>query len=70
MCLSGTSCYRLVTRFQQDYNRLYTDSSREVAKSLLPSTCYDSNCVLRADDIRLVGTTCCESVALVDLVTT
>jgi hypothetical protein len=26
--------------------------------------------LLRADDIRLVGTTCCESVGLIKLVTT
>ena len=41
-----------------------------VRNKLLRACCHQLvNDLLRADDIRLVGTTCCESVGLVNLVT-
>jgi hypothetical protein len=41
-----------------------------VRNKLLQACCHRLvNNLLRADDIRLDGTTCCESVALINLVT-
>jgi hypothetical protein len=70
---SGTSCYHLVTRLMTvtDLQQVVpTRLIQAVRNKLLRACCHQLvNNLLRADDIRLVGTTCCESVGLVNLVT-
>ena len=70
---SGTSCYHLVTRLMMVTDFLQVVPKRliqSVRNKLLRACCHQLvNNLLRADDIRLVGTTCCESVGLVNLVT-
>ena len=70
---SGTSCYHLVTRLMTVTDLLQVVPTRliqAVRNKLLRACCHQLvNNVLRADDIRLVGTTCCESVGLINFVT-
>ena len=70
---SETSCYHLVTRLMTVTDLLQVVPTRliqAVRNKLLRACCHQLvNNLLRADDIRLVGTTCCESVGLVNLVT-
>jgi hypothetical protein len=70
---SGTSCYHLVTRLMTVTDLLQVVPTRliqAVRNKLLRACCHQPvNNLLRADDIRLVGTTCCESVGIVNLVT-
>ncbi len=70
---SGTSCYHLVTRLMTVTDLLQVVPTRliqAVRNKLLRACCHQLvNNLLRADDIRLVGTTCCESVAVINLVT-
>jgi hypothetical protein len=70
---SGTSCYHLVTRLMTVTDVLQvvpTRLTQAVRNKLLRTCCHQLvNDLLRADDIRLVGTTCCESVGLIKLVT-
>ena len=70
---SGTSCYHLVTRLMTvtDLQQVVpTRLIQAVRNKLLRACCRQLvNNLLRADDIRLVGTTCCESVGLINLVT-
>ncbi len=70
---SGTSCYHLVTRLMTVTDLLQVVPTRliqAVRNKLLRACCHQLvNNLLRADDIRLVGTTCCESVGLINLVT-
>jgi hypothetical protein len=70
---SGTSCYHLVTRLMTVTDLLQVVPTRliqAVRNKLLRACCHQLvNNVLRADVIRLVGTTCCESVGLLNLVT-
>jgi hypothetical protein len=69
---SGTSCYHLVTRFITVTNLLQVVPTRliqAVRNKLLRACCHQLvNNSQHADEIRLVGTTCCESVGLVNLV--
>jgi hypothetical protein len=62
---SGTSCYHLVTRLMTVTDLLQVLQTRliqAVRNKLLRACCHQLvNNLLRADDIRLVGTTCCES---------
>ena len=53
------------------YVQTIPDFLEQLVASLLASSTLlqDDNNLLRADDIRLVGTTCCESVGLINLVT-
>ena len=72
--MSGTSCYHLVTRLMTVTDLLQVVPTRliqAVRNKLLRACCHRLviNNLLRADDIRLVGTTCCESVGLINLVT-
>ena len=73
LCQSGTSCYHLVTRLMTVTDLLQVVPTRliqAVRNKLLRACCHQLvNNLLRADDIRPVGTTCCESVGLVNLVT-
>jgi hypothetical protein len=73
--LEQVNCYHLVTRLMT-----VTDLLQVVPTRLIQAVCnkllYELvvinlliNNLLRADDIRLVGTTCCEPVGLVNLVT-
>ena len=68
---SGTSCYHLVTRLMTVTDLLQVVPTRliqAVRNKLLRACCHQFvNNLLRADDIRLVGTTCCESVGLINL---
>jgi hypothetical protein len=70
---SGTSCYHLVTRLMTVTDLLQVVPTRlikAVCNKLLRACCHQLvNNLLRADDIRLVETTCCESVGLINLVT-
>jgi hypothetical protein len=70
---SGTSYYHLVTRLMTVTDLLQVVSTRliqAVRNKLLRACCHQLvNNLLRADDNRLVGTTCCESVGLINLVT-
>jgi hypothetical protein len=70
---SGTSCYHLVTRLMtvtDSQQVVPTRLIQAVRNKLLRACCPQLvNTLLRADDIRLVGTTCCESVGLINLVT-
>ena len=69
---SGTSCYHLVTRLMTvtDLLQVVPRLIQAVRNKLLRACCRQLvNNLLRADDIRLVGITCCESVGLIDLVT-
>jgi hypothetical protein len=71
---SGTSCYHLVTRLMTVTDLLQVVPTRliqAVRNKLLRACCHQlANNLLRADgDIRFVGTTCCESVGLINLVT-
>ena len=70
---SGTSCYHLVTRLMTVTDLLQVVPTRliqAVRNKLLRACCHQLvNNLLRADDIRLVGTTCCKSVGLISLVT-
>jgi hypothetical protein len=73
---SGTSCYHLVTNNTKlmMVNRLATSCSSKiniqaVRNKLLRACCHQLvNNLLRADDIKLIGTTCCEPVGLINLV--
>jgi hypothetical protein len=69
---SETSCYHLVTRLMTVTDLLQVVPTRliqAVRNKLLRACCHQLvNNLLRADDIRLVGTTCCESVDLIKLV--
>jgi hypothetical protein len=69
----GTSCYHLVTRLMTVTDLLQVVPTRliqDVRNKLLRACCHQLvNNLLLADDIRLVGTTCCESVGLINLVT-
>ena len=71
---SGTSCYHLVTRLMTVTDLQQVVATRviqAVRNKLLRACCHQLvNNLLRADDIRLVGTTCCESVGLINHVTT
>ena len=68
---SGTSCSHVVTRLVtvtdllQDVRRRLIQA---VLNKLLRACCYQLlvNNLLHANDIRLVGTICCESIGLVD----
>ena len=64
---SGTSCYHLVTRLMTVTDLLQVVPTRliQAVRNKLLRACVT---VERADDIRLVGTTCCESVGLINLV--
>ena len=66
---SGTSCYHLVTRLMTVTDLLQVVPTRliqAVRNKLLRACCHQLvNNLLRADDIRFVGTTCCESVGLI-----
>ena len=71
---SGTSCYHLVTRLMTVTDLLQVVPTRLIQRAvrnkLLRACCHQLvNNLLRADDIRLVGTTCGESVGLINLVT-
>ena len=70
---SGTSCYHLVARLMTVTDSLQVVPTRliqAVRNKLLRACCHQHvDDLLRAVDIRLVGTTCCESVGLVNLVT-
>jgi hypothetical protein len=70
---SGTSWYHLVTRLMTVTDLLQVVPTRliqAVRNKLLRACCHQLvNNLLRADDIRLVGTTCCESVTVINLVT-
>jgi hypothetical protein len=70
---SGTSCYHLVIGLMTVTDLLQVIPTRPiqaVCNKLLRACCHQLvNNLLRADDIRLVGTTCCESVGLINLVT-
>jgi hypothetical protein len=65
----GTSCYHLVTRSMTVTDLLQVVPTRPIHRLL--RACYHQlvNNMLRADDIRLVGTTCCKSIGLINLVT-
>jgi hypothetical protein len=67
---SGTSCYHLVTRLMTVTDLLQVVPTRLI-QAVRNKLLYELVVInlLRADDIRLVGTTCCESVALINLVT-
>jgi hypothetical protein len=69
---SETSCYHLVTRLMTVTDLLQVVLTRliqTVRNKLLRACCHQLvNNLLRGDDIRLVGTTCCESVGLINLV--
>ena len=68
-----TSFYLFVTRLMTVTDLLQVVPTRliqAVQNKLLRACCHQLvNNLLRADDIRLVGTTCCESVCLINLVT-
>jgi hypothetical protein len=68
----GTSCYHLVTRLMTvtDLQQVVpTRLIQAVRNKLLRACCHQLvNNLLRADDIRLLGTTCCESVGPAPLV--
>ena len=70
---SGTSCYHLRPRLMTVTDLLQVVPTRliqAVRNKLLRACCHQLvNNLLRADDIRLFGTTCCESVGLLNLVT-
>jgi hypothetical protein len=70
---SETSCYHLVTRLMTVTDLLQVAPARlihAVRNKLLRACCHQLvNNLLRADDIRLVGETCCESVGLINFVT-
>ena len=69
---SGTSCYHRVTRLMTvtDLLQIVPTNIQAVRNKLLRACCHRLfNNMLRADDIRLVGTTCRESVGLINLVT-
>jgi hypothetical protein len=70
---SGPSCYHLVTRLLMVIDLLQVVPTRliqAVRNKLLRACCHQLvNNLLRADDIRLVETICCESVGLINLVT-
>jgi hypothetical protein len=70
---SGTSCYHLVTKLMTVTDLLQvvpTKPIQAVRNKLLRACCHQLvNNLLRVDDIRLVATTCCESVGLINLVT-
>jgi hypothetical protein len=70
---SGTSCYHLVTSLMTVTDLLQVVPTRliqAVRNKLLRACCHQLvDDLLRADDIALIGTTCCESVGLVNLVT-
>jgi hypothetical protein len=67
---SGTSCYHLATRLMTVTDLLQVVPTRliQAVRDKLPRACCHQlvNNLLRADDIRLVGTTCCESVGLIN----
>ena len=64
----AASCYHLVTRLMTVTDLLEVVPARllEIVRNMLLRACCHQfvNNLLRADDIRLVGTTCCESVDL------
>ena len=67
---SETSCYHLVTRSMTVTDSLQVAPTRliqAVCNMLLRACRHQLVNLLRADDIRLVGTTCCESVGLINL---
>ena len=70
-----TRCYRLVIRLRLAINRLAiqvvrTRQIQDVRNKLQRACCHQFvNNLFRADGIRLVRTTCCELVGLIDLVT-
>ena len=72
---SGTrpGCYHLVTRLMQQLDFLQVVSTRLIQAArykFVLACCHQLvNNLLRADDYRLVGTTCFESVSLVNFVT-
>jgi hypothetical protein len=70
---SGTSCYHLVTRLMTVTDLLQVVPTRliqAVRNKLLRACCHQPvNNLLRAGDVRLVRTTCCELVGLINLVT-
>ena len=72
-------CFIMFERYMQTFVFSVTDLLQVAAtrliqavrNKLLRACCHDqlvNNLMLRADDIRLVGTTCCESVGLINLV--
>jgi hypothetical protein len=67
---SGTSCYHLVTRLMTVTDLLQVVAIRltqAVRNKLLRACCHQLvDNLLRGDDIRLVETTCCESVDLIN----
>ena len=69
----GTNCYHLVTRLMTVTDLLQVVPTRliQAVRNKLLRACHHQlvNNLLRADDIRLVGTTCCESVTVINLVT-
>jgi hypothetical protein len=69
---SGTSCYHLVTKLMMVTDLLQVVPTRliqAVRNKLLRACCHQLvDNLLRTDEIRLVGTTCCESVGLINLV--
>ena len=71
---SETSCYHLITTLMTATDSLQvvlTILIQAVGNKLLRACCHQLvNNLLRADDIRLVGTTCYKSVGLINLVTT
>ena len=69
-CKSGTSCYHRVTRLMTvtDLQQVVPTRPLQAVRNKLLYEIVVIN-LLRADDIRLVGTTCCEFVGLIDLVT-
>ena len=71
--LEQVSCYYLVSRLMTVTDLLQVVATRliqAVRNKLLRAFCHHLvNNLLRADDIRLVRTTRCESVGLINLVT-
>jgi hypothetical protein len=65
-----TSLEQVVITVLRKVDNGITDLLQVFPTRLFVTSCYELvNKFLRADDIRLVGTTCCESVGLVNLVT-
>ena len=68
---SGTSCYHLVTRLMTVTDLLQVVPSKliQAVRNKLLRACSRQlvNNLLYADDVRLIGTTCCESVGLINL---
>ncbi len=73
-CLEQVVITLIVTRLMKVIDLLQVFPTRQiqaVRNKLLRACCHQLvNNLLRADDIKLVGTTCCESVGLINFVQT